>query len=397
MATAGVSGRGSPYTGEQQEAIKGWSVWDGKTVERLFGSTGNLCAGNGKENAPEKTDKQGENHLQGVLRARSPNGIAPRPLLFQQLRPVPQQKSNNLCKTHPLPIVALGEQWQCPSDHLPVGMQIEDTVFVSWNVLHADHVQHWIVEENLQGLKGSVITQKQVLIQEGEILTSQREKEITRLICDMVTHGSSPKSYIALQECSDSFLAYLKTKLPPGYKLLESKTRSGCAVIYDAMRMQVQEFNEVALSEVRSKHLMEITLKRLRDKKLFRVVNVHVTGDPTSSSRKDLMNYVTQKIGAGPQSLVVAGDMNFIIEEMKQELQQGIKGSLQFCAPYRSNVGPMHGRRGIHAKAIDYFITRARENVRLLSPEEIFSGPNAQVIRGTLELFVDPKNEPIRS
>jgi hypothetical protein len=50
----------------------------------------------------------------------------------------------------------LHEKWRFPSDHLPVGIEVNGVRILSWNVLNNAYIE-WVTEKDSQGLNGSLI------------------------------------------------------------------------------------------------------------------------------------------------------------------------------------------------------------------------------------------------
>ncbi|MDN3505413.1 MAG: hypothetical protein P0S95_07550 [Rhabdochlamydiaceae bacterium] len=62
----------------------------------------------------------------------------------------------------------MGKNWQFPSDHLPIGVDIDgEFKVISWNVMNNCYMP-WVKQKDSQGLKGSMLTELDVIVnQEG--------------------------------------------------------------------------------------------------------------------------------------------------------------------------------------------------------------------------------------
>ena len=89
----------------------------------------------------------------------------------------------------------LQEKWQFLSDHLPIGMTIDDLNIVSWNVLDAEYMS-WITK-NEQGLSRSMITDEHVYI--GDSKLTIRDKHVVDLILQTISHPTHPRSILSLK------------------------------------------------------------------------------------------------------------------------------------------------------------------------------------------------------
>ena len=49
----------------------------------------------------------------------------------------------------------LHEKWQFPSDHLPVGIEVDGVKIISWNVLNNVYME-WVTTKDSQGLNSGV-------------------------------------------------------------------------------------------------------------------------------------------------------------------------------------------------------------------------------------------------
>ena len=124
----------------------------------------------------------------------------------------------------------LGAAWQFPSDHLPVGSLLEDGLrVVSWNVMDSRYTK--LVEN--QGLVGSMLTVQDVKTGVGTL--TWRDATVLHTLLSWMTPHPQPVAVIALQECSQDFLAVLDVKLRYGpFKRADTADRGDAVLLYHA-------------------------------------------------------------------------------------------------------------------------------------------------------------------
>ena len=105
-----------------------------------------------------------------------------------------------LSQTSRVYVGELQERWKFPSDHLPIGISIQDTTtsfrVISWNVLNSAYMK-WIYD-NSQGLARSDLTKEDIPIKEGGL--TLREQHVIDLVQSFST------DILCLQECSEIFI-----------------------------------------------------------------------------------------------------------------------------------------------------------------------------------------------
>ena len=95
----------------------------------------------------------------------------------------------------PYPVGELGDRWQFPSDHLPVGGTVGEIHFACWNILNTKYLNH--IVDNGQGLRESFIMTANILASEESSITV-RESTVIKDILEMIKHPLRPRSLIAL-------------------------------------------------------------------------------------------------------------------------------------------------------------------------------------------------------
>ncbi len=274
----------------------------------------------------------------------------------------------------------LQEKWQFPSDHLPIGMTFDNLHFISWNVLDAAYMS-WVTEKNSQGLSRSMIADEHVYI--GNSKLTIRDQHVVDLILQTISHPTYPRSVLALQECSESFIEELRSCLPARFEIISSY---GDSVIVDRSLFDVVHVKEVScvFKEARCRTFQDITLRRLDDGQLLRLVNVHLPGDPTKPARFEFAQYLADTLDPTVTTLAM-GDMNFTELEMADAMDQAFQGNSAFSihSPYCTDISPYV----FESKAIDHFFVYSphQSAVMLSTPDQMMDGlaPMVDLLRGS--------------
>ena len=266
------------------------------------------------------------------------------------------------------------ELWQFPSDHLPIGMTMDDIHIVSWNVLDADYMS-WVTEKDSQGLKRSMIVDEHIYIQ-GTSLTV-RDLHIVDMILQMISHATHPKSLIALQECNKAFLKELIARLPLGLEVISHK---GEGFIIDTKVYTILHAKEVigVFSETPKGGFQEILLQNNISGEKLRLLNSHLPGDPLHPARFEFTQYLAKTFDPS-EATIAMGDMNFNEFEMEQSLLLafGEQSPFTLHSSYCTNIIPF----AFTSKVIDHFLVYlpSRIQIELNSPEEVMIGLSPMV------------------
>lgn len=263
----------------------------------------------------------------------------------------------------------LQEKWQFPSDHLPIGMTFENLNFVSWNVLDAKYM-NWVTEKNSQGLSRSMIADEHIYL-ENSMLTI-RDKHVANLILETILHPTHPKAILSLQECSEPFIEELRSQLPSHFEILLSH---GEAFLINRQLFEVVSHKTVSgiFSNESYRTVQDVTIRRLDNGQLLRLVNAHLPGDPTKPGRFEFAGYLAETFDPNLTTLAM-GDMNFDELEMADAMQQAFHNSSPFslCSPYCTNISPVL----FNSKAIDHFFIYSPNTSSVVAsrPDEIMAG-----------------------
>lgn len=238
----------------------------------------------------------------------------------------------------------LAELWQYPSDHLPVGAEVNGIKVVSWNVLNTNYME-WVNVHDTQGLNGSMITDLHKPDAEGVTLRDRK-------IVEMVTQMTETKDLIALQECSPVFLSRLLEALPAQWRMVKTTqnfTRDQDVVIYrsDALTYRPEQ-STIAFDAYPSspgKPVQNLFFETPKGDPL-RVINTHVPGDPALGCWKEFAKYVFNASKDG-EPMVVLGDNNFEMHQMDAAYQEAGFIDYDLYFNYRTNIGNEFESKGI--------------------------------------------------
>lgn len=267
------------------------------------------------------------------------------------------QKNITACVTEVLQkkyVGKLGAHWTFPSDHLPVGAEIENFRVASWNILNEAYL-FWIARD-AQGLASSLMLKPKNRVR-GEL--------IIQISLSMMEHPTHPKQLLALQECSPLFLSALEDTLPAHFDLIyrhEEGVQNLLAILYDKRHFTYQSVSYTfPFSTDPNKEVMTLVLSH--GGKEFRFVNVHIPGDPASPARFEFVEHINQ---GAQKNMVILGDMNFTEWEMNDAFIRRTENFKRCENGYPTNVGC-----DLYAKQIDHIYTERDLKTSALLPEEV--------------------------
>lgn len=218
----------------------------------------------------------------------------------------------------------MGEKWQFPSDHLPIGVEIDgEFEVISWNVMNNCYME-WVRTKDSQGLNGSLLTDLDVQV---------NAKGLTKrdlLIVDMLrTMTDKPKSgLIALQECGEPFLEALEESLPKNWHIARSfdqLTKDQEVVLYNdsyvSFEKDLSETSLDAYPSLKGRQLAQAVFKKVTDGKIMRLFNAHIPGNPALPCPEEYARYVS-RFFSKDEAIVALGDCNFERERMIHAFEQ---------------------------------------------------------------------------
>lgn len=288
----------------------------------------------------------------------------------------------------------IGEKWQFPSDHLPVGTKVGNSTIITWNVLNSEYMT-WVYNDS-QGLNGSMLTQLDKPSPHNPAIT-MREELVIQYIMDMIHNADHDNLILSLQECGVAFTEALMQSLPPnmGIVLSDPKlvARDLNVTIYDKDRYNYMADSSRVVYDAfpksdKERPLMDLLFKEKATGQLFQVFNVHIPGDPTKPGRNEFAKYVLTHSLKGCTTLAL-GDMNFTEKEMasafaKEAKKLGIKSPFFNLVKYNTNINP----GDFTPKSIDHIWISSDLPCKVLTPDQILPG-----LQKTVDLLQPKKVE----
>lgn len=275
----------------------------------------------------------------------------------------------------PYYIGVLGEKWTFPSDHLPIGLTVGDFHIALWNVLKKDYLFH--IEKNTQGLKESSILKDNMPLPGQKNLTI-REFIILQNILEMSQHHTHPRSLIALQEMHPDMISYLKNYLPPEWRIAQpfDESESEDIFLYDSNVFRFIDSEAVFYEMGRPKTIFTLTLQNKSSGKIYRFVQSHVPGGPSSERGCQKFAYESLRQYDPNITTILMGDMNqppYVIEKTFAKAAREV-GMSENCFEYASLVYPTHVNTLLEATWIDHFFISEGEVYKISQdPKELFS------------------------
>ena len=266
----------------------------------------------------------------------------------------------------------LHEKWQFPSDHLPVGVEVDGVKIISWNVLNNAYME-WVTEKDSQGLNGSLISTLDVAVSKNGL--TQRDVFVADMVQAMMAKGE----VVALQECSEPFIQHLQSRLPSNWDIVKSFTTKKIdqdILLYNKEQLTYEsKFSETTRSAYPSapgRALQNAYFTNNQGKDL-RIINAHIPGDPGKPGREEFARYVHQQHKAGATTVAV-GDNNFDREEMKRAYQDAGFTDFSLHSPWPTNIDPVTKE----SKAIDHLFVIGEARSRSLTANEVLVGGHLQ-------------------
>ena len=280
----------------------------------------------------------------------------------------------------------LHAKWQFPSDHLPVGVEIDGVKVVSWNVLNNAYME-WVTDKDSQGLKGSMISDLDKQIQADGLTV--RDLYVVQMVNSMM---NSSKDVIALQECGDPFLTKLQESMPENWNIVRSSREAvedQDVILYNtrlfSFRSDLSEVSHDAYPSAPGRPIQNALLERVnQDGKSMRIINAHIPGDPRLSSREEFAKYV-QKSESADETLVALGDNNFERHEMLDAYNKAGMSGFKLYSPWQTNIDPYTKK----SKAIDHVLVKGEVASRELTAEEVLD--KEFELKETISLLRTPK------
>lgn len=279
----------------------------------------------------------------------------------------------------------LHEQWKFPSDHLPVGIEVNGIKIISWNVLNNAYIE-WVTEKDSQGLNGSMISDLDISINEQGL--TKRDVCVAEMVANMMKLGH----IVTLQECGEPFLQHLQERLPSNWDLIKSfnvQKQDQDVILYNKTKMSYQsdlsETSTCSYPSVPNRPLQNAYFSNSKGLNL-RIINVHIPGDPSLACKEELAKYVLQQQTLDSVTIAL-GDNNFEREEMVAAYRQAGFTDFSLHSPWKTNIDPYTKK----SKGIDHLFVVGEHKSRDLRPDEVLIEGNLQE---TINLLNVPSTHP---
>ncbi|HSX03420.1 MAG TPA: hypothetical protein VLG76_01680 [Rhabdochlamydiaceae bacterium] len=282
----------------------------------------------------------------------------------------------------------LGENWEFPSDHLPIGATVNGKHIGSWNVLDRNYID-WVTDKNSQGIHGGMISR---LNRESSVMKglTVREVLIIHQILTMVERPNRPFKMLALQECNSLFIKGLQCMLPKHIDIVY-QDRSLRRQDQEILLYNKNDFEFIpgesstcitdAYPSAPGRPLMEAIFRDKQAGEKFQIFVGHIPGAPDLPARFEFAEYVVSH-RKQDATTVALGDMNFNPIQMKEAFDKAKNKFLtfhEFENPiyYYTNIDPVSKA----AKNIDQMWISAKDDMDV----EIVGDLPDQVLPGLQE------------
>lgn len=269
----------------------------------------------------------------------------------------------------------LHEKWRFPSDHLPVGIEVNGIRIISWNVLNNAFLS-WVTDKDSQGLNRSLISELNVVVRENGLT----KRDI--LVADMVRSMMEQGDIVALQECSVPFLEYLKEKIPSHWEIVKSfdtDQKDQEVILYDKGQLtyhcELSVTTQSAYPSAPKRPIQNACFSHIKPWNNVRVINSHIPGDFDKPGRIEFANYVHSQHREGTTTIAL-GDNNFERGEMIEAYQKAGFSDFRLHSPYKTNIDP----ETKESKSIDHIFIKGVDHSRDLKPEEVLPRRNLQAM-----------------
>lgn len=264
----------------------------------------------------------------------------------------------------PYNVGELGEAWQFPSDHLPIGLTLGSIHIAFWNNLNKDYLVH--IEANTQGLRNSSILKDHISLDSDHKLTL-RELKIGNLVLEMINHPTHPRSLIALQETHPDLQDFLTQHVPSHWKVITplNQPYSQDLFLYDTAVFECLSIDSILYNENEPKSILTLTLEEIATGKVYRFVQSHVPGGPIKSKpgcakfSQEALRQFDPRL-----TIVLMGDMNQSSQVIDEALKLAASSHHFLDSPYQYLSIPYPSHMNTHQQAswIDHFFVYSPDN-----------------------------------
>lgn len=271
----------------------------------------------------------------------------------------------------------LHEKFDFPSDHLPIGIEVNGIRIISWNVLNNAYID-WVIEKDSQGLNGSMISKLNIRVNENGL--TLRDTIVAEMVKQMMERGH----VVALQECGQPFLEYLHQKIPSGWEMIRSYHQSQEnqeVLLYNKIHLSYQTnlsgtFENAYPSEP-GRPIPNLYFASANGN--LNIFNCHIPGDANKPCREELAKYIYEQHKEGSVTIAI-GDNNFERHEMMDAYRKAGFTDFSLHAPWKTNIDPATKE----SKGIDCAFVVGKHQSRDLKPDEVIEG---DTLKKTIQLF----------
>lgn len=272
----------------------------------------------------------------------------------------------------------LGENWEFPSDHLPVGALVNGKHIGTWNVLDTQYID-WVIERNDQGIKGGAISR---LNRESSVMKGLTVREVLVLhqVVSMVDRPDRPFQILALQECNTQFIKGLQCLLPEHIGIIQQnpKLRDQEIVLFnknDFTFLKNESFTAVAaFPSAPGKLVLDLVFEERHTGEKFQIICAHIPGNPALPGRQEFAEYAVSHKRQDAITIGL-GDMNFTPSELgeafaKAERRFNSDDHFENKIFYYTNVDPYTKA----AKNIDQIWIAGAHTIEADLPDQVLPG-----------------------
>ncbi|WP_143406390.1 hypothetical protein [Estrella lausannensis] len=241
--------------------------------------------------------------------------------------------------------LSLSSGWNCPSDHLPVGVTLESSDLpkpisvISWNILNSLWIPYIEQDAETNGMKESAILKLDRII-EGTSYT-ERELKVNELIQSILwgqmQRGRSP--ILLLQEVSTPMRKLIEKDIPQQLCILATDPGFNDLglVIYDQEILVVEEYEVIhgLYSRDRDNFVQDVIFSIRGSEQRLRIINTHIPGGEGSCGPQEFSSYLQATFKPGMPTLA-AGDMNVESPEVDSALKEAFNGASPFAPVVQS-------------------------------------------------------------
>ncbi len=291
-------------------------------------------------------------------------------------------------RSNPRYVGELQERWMWYSDHLPVGYQINNHRFASFNSLNKCFFS-W-VHNNSQGISRSSVAAKH----SDSAGVTQRERYLAKHVVDMFKHPTHPKKFMTLQECHPDFIRELAQILPEGYSMTTTEDEglnkeNHHAIIWDDATFTIEEYDQsFRFGKDCARPYQSFILKDMGTQEFWRVFNLHLPVDASMSAISELVAHLINQYGIPDFPYLFFGDLNCPPKQFEELFFNALSNRLNipqhkfkthfsvYLPPYQTNIAPNTTSTPLCSTTTDYLAVWSPYPLAVmpLHAEDVLSG-----------------------